>query len=406
MTLTAAERGSIEDSVHANAADYQATGFAIAGDAMTLTAGERGSVEDSVHANAADYKADLTAAQDSLNVLTAALKQVRDSLQHLVTATGFSTFDPTSDSVIVDVSSADAGLIPAIEDTIHANAADYKAAGTSTYDPTTDSVIIDVSSNLVYADTIANRVLEDSSSYQGAAGGLSAGDYTKIADTTDAILTAAHGSGSWQTGGTGSGLYSVWFYAIDSSASDTLSNVTVVIQNAAGTQLASGTTNDSGYVELQVDGSIRIIAALSPAYSFDAASATVAANDTIDISGYPNVIASPSDPDYCRAYAYLKEITDDWADGIIVTVDRVTGAATNTSSGFTIMPLHRTDTTDAAGYFYFDLLQTQYYDDTTKGLYNFKGMYKNTVVFKIDSLVMPAQSTLDLTDSIAVRGTL
>ena len=70
------------------------------------------------------------------------------------------------------------------------------------------------------------------------------------------------------------------------------------------------------------------------------------------------------------------------------------------------MPLHRVDTTDAAGYFYFDLLQTQYYDDTTKGVYNVFGKWKNRIVFRIDSLIMPAQSTLDLTDSIAVRGTL
>lgn len=359
-------------------------------------------IEDSIHAQAADYKADLTAAQDSLNVLTAALKQVRDSLQYLVTATGFSTFNPASDSVIVDVSAADAGLIPAIEDTIHANAADYKSTGTSTFDPTTDSVIIDVSSNLVYADTVANRVKEDSSVYQGSTGLTAA----SIAAEVDDTLTTNHGSGSWQTGGTGSGLYSVWFYAIDSSANDTLSGVSVVLQNAAGTQIATGTTNDSGYVEMLVDGSIRILGYLSPAYTFDAASATITANDTINVLGYPNTIASPTDPDYCRAYAYLKHISDDWAQDIIVTVNRVSGAATNTTNGFTIMPLHRVDTTNASGYFYFDLLQTQYYDDTTKGLYNFIGKYKNSTVFYIDSLVMPAQSTLDLTDSIAVRGTL
>lgn len=49
-------------------------------------------------------------------------------------ATGFSTFDPTTDSTLVDVSSlVDNGFCSVIEDTIYANRADYRATGFSTH---------------------------------------------------------------------------------------------------------------------------------------------------------------------------------------------------------------------------------------------------------------------------------
>jgi len=50
----------------------RAGGFAVAGDAMTLTPAERGAIEDSIHGNRNDYKADIT---------------------------GLSTFDHTTDTV-------------------------------------------------------------------------------------------------------------------------------------------------------------------------------------------------------------------------------------------------------------------------------------------------------------------
>jgi len=137
---------AIEDTVHANAADYKATGFSthaaadvwsVATRALTDKAGfglstaERAAIEDSVHANAADYKADVS---------------------------GLSTFDPTTDSTLPDISSlVDNGFCSVIEDSIHANAADYKATGFSTFAAATDSVIVDVSAASVEDGLLAKQ---------------------------------------------------------------------------------------------------------------------------------------------------------------------------------------------------------------------------------------------------------
>ncbi|MCP4634783.1 MAG: hypothetical protein GY855_17785 [candidate division Zixibacteria bacterium] len=138
---------------------------------------------------------------DSLHLMIDSLMAVLDTLQNHDNwvAKEVSLYDPSIDSVIVDGTefAVLSGVITSTNlsgsalnvlgeatwrniDTTHVDTSligVWLSSGTDTniiktmmsnndYMKSTDSVLIDVSDNLVYADSIANRVLEDSSSYK------------------------------------------------------------------------------------------------------------------------------------------------------------------------------------------------------------------------------------------------
>ena len=189
-----------------------------------------------------------------------------------------------------------------------------------------DSALIDVSSNLAYADSIANRVLEDSAHYWG------------------------QGSGS------GSGIYSCRLFAIDSSLDQAIPGVCIEIRNLAQTALvALGTTNSSGFCSFNLSSDSFIVNSFAPGYIF-------ASFDTLIVSGPEDDSTfacrfdpgSPAAPNLCRMYGYLFDIGGNPDSSATVTAYLPAGVAR--TEGGIISPFKKSAASDSAGYFYLDLI--------------------------------------------------
>lgn len=210
---------------------------------------------------------------------------------------------------------------------------------------------------VVAADTTTDgddfAIKPDSSVYQGAAGSVTD---ASIAAEVNSVLTTDHGAGSWQTGGSGSGLNTVVVYTIDTSASpdDTLTNIPVAINNLTGSFEAGGTTGSSGnvVVKLNSDDWIGTAGSNIIAYLFDDFPFTVSTNpDTVSILGY--AVSFPSG--VTQVFGTINGIMFSPDSGAIVTARLLKGGTLH-SDGSIISPFQVGDTTDALGLFSFKVI--------------------------------------------------
>ena len=306
-----------------------------------------------------------------------------------------------------------------------ANKADFKAdvGGVSTFDNTSDQVIVGTNNDktayslsgskttldalvdfnpattaVTPTDTAASgkflAVKDDSLIYQGSAAGLS---LVQI----DSILSANHGDLSW-AGCTGDDAYYVWVFVIDTANDDTLSRIPVYAQNAAGGPAGKGSTNDSGYTVLMLEGAVTLGATYGTFYGFDSKSTTITANDTIVIEGYATTLASPMEG-YAWVYAYEADVDGNRLAGVIVRENHGPLAGTDTNRGLTVAPRYLYDTTGADGLWAFQVLQTGEYDDTTTGFYYLKAYYEGSVLWQVDSLCVPDTGNINITEVLAAQ---
>jgi hypothetical protein len=347
--------------------------------------------------------------------------------------TGLSTFDPTTDSVLPDMSVLNAGLdktgyrlsalgIDSIWEYDTANVSAGMGAmlkDTSAYQGSGSSLTAAQIADAVWDEDTSSHntagsygvLIKDTSAYQGSASGLTSAqiadavwDESRSGHTTsgtfgyylDATVSSASG---------GSGANLVRIYAIDTSGTDdTLSSIAVTVQNATGSKLAILTTNDSGFAEFNLpSGTMKVLATLGASYVFPDTEYSVSGNDTFAILGYNTTVSSPSNPAKALVYGTVYDRTGGYASNVIVEVKAASRNLADTVSGVIISPLALYDTTDASGYFSFELIRTNQYADTTKGFYKIQGIYNRFKIFDIDSLYVPATGNVDLTNTIATQ---
>jgi len=404
-----------EDAVYANRDDYKAdvSALALQSEVVNIDGWNPGS--DSVLTKTPDaYKADVSglstfdASTDSVIVdvssaddgLIPAIEDTIHANANDYKATGFSTFDNTSDSVIVDVSSADVDLIPAIEDTVHANAADYKAdvsalaLEVSLFDPTSDSVTLSSAA----AEHVADSVLKDSLAFQGATS-LTA---TKISDTVAAKLEADHGAGSWTSGALGTGSDTLIYYTVDTGNDVRVEGVQVSMYTIGGSQVGGPQTTDAnGYVLWALNsGDTLLPLAYGPhQYTWGTDTLVFTGQTSDSAMGYRIADPSPPSPDYATIKGFVFSPGGEELFGSIVTAKRIKGEFASDTSGtpYIIGKQPTTAPIDTLGYFSMFLKRTGTYDDTTKGFYNIVGnMSTGPEIFNIIELYVPDTGDVDL----------
>lgn len=111
----------------------------------------------------------------------------------------------------------------------------------------------------------------------------------EIAATVDAVLTAAHGAGSWSAGGSGSGAYTLTITVTDGT--NPLQNATVRV--AEGVTALTQTTNASGIATFAVDAATWAVAITKGGYSFTPTTLAVSGNQSQTYTMTAVVIPSP-----------------------------------------------------------------------------------------------------------------
>jgi hypothetical protein len=187
-----------------------------------------------------------------------------------------------------------------------------------------DSVLVDISGNLAFADTIANRVLEDSLHYKGSSAG--------------------------------SGLYSRQIVAYDSTIDQVIPGASVAVRNLEQSALlAQGHTDSRGHAQFNLNADTLLVVAFAPGYIFHSF-------DTINVSGpgIDTVFGSSFDPgepallDLCRLYGFLYDIGGTPERGAEITAWLPSGVTR--TGGAIISPYKKLTATDSTGYFYLDLI--------------------------------------------------
>ena len=333
-----------------------------------------------------------------------------------------SLFDPSTDSVIVDISTGNVanGLFAVGADSVWARAvrALTDKAGFTLTASEWEKVwyLIDT------ANVDSSKIGEWLVNNLAVAGSLSAADIVAIADTilhrdssdvNDGAATSfgtllmkpAYVQGS---AGSGSGPNAMTFFAIDTSASpdDTLNGVNVGIYNAAGSQLINLSTASDGSTNYNCpSGVIQVITALAPGYVFADTSYTTTNNDTVAIYGYATTIASPGNPDLAAVYNYEYDIDGTILEDAIVSIRRMIpdesdGIAVDSATGITLSSRVMKDTTDSNGFWSINILRTAQYTDTTAGFYYLECYYKSDQLWYYDSLYIPAAGNINMSDKL------
>jgi len=223
----------------------------------------------------------------------------------------------------------------------------------SSYIPTReDSVIIDVSSGIVYADTIANRVLEDSSAHQGAAAGLDS------AEVNEAVKDAI-GQGHART---------VTLYVKDTANDAMLSSVLMQVKDQAGYEYYYEKTGTAGYVRFTAaTGDTLIVYVFAePAYTFTGESSGKdsifigAANYTDTMKVYPLAIGSPSSADLCRLYSHVYKPDGTAQEGVRLVVNLIGQNIEDTCNNTVITNYELFGTySNSSGYTYIDVIKSK-----------------------------------------------
>jgi hypothetical protein len=221
---------------------------------------------------------------------------------------------------------------------------------------------IDIPANLALADTIANRVLEDSSSYQGHGGGSAdsgslaawiwntpqnnhtlAGTFGKFLDTEVSGI------------GSGSGIYSYHIVTFDGTLAQPIPAVSLALRNVDQSALiAVGRTDNAGRAAFNLDLDTFLIIPFAAGYIFGADSIIVEGPGVDTVFGYRFDPGHPGDPALCRVYGFLYDISGQPESGATVTARLPFGVAR--AGTVLISPFEIEAASDSAGYFCLDLI--------------------------------------------------
>jgi len=141
------------------------------------------------------------------------------------------------------------------------------------------------------------------------------------------VLTAAHGAGSWQTGGeTGSGAYTVTVTVTDDAEPpEPLENAKVRYSNGLESYLDS--TDASGQCTFNVDAATWSVAATKANYRYGGGQHVVAADGSKTIVMTPYAAPTSDDPDLVGCYGVTRTESGEREGGVDITIELLTPAA-------------------------------------------------------------------------------
>ena len=175
------------------------------------------------------------------------------------------------------------------------------------------------------ADTVANRVLEDSLSYRGQIG-------------------------------TGGGQYACEIILIDSTIGQVIPGVNIAVRNLDQSALvALGRSGIDGRAGFNLDAGCFLVVCFSPGYIFDSHDTlNVPEQGTDTLYGYQFDPGEPLIPSFCRLYGFIYDISGEPEIGAEITAWLPAGVS-RVSSGM-ISPFKVETSSNENGYFYLDLI--------------------------------------------------
>jgi len=186
-----------------------------------------------------------------------------------------------------------------------------------------------------------------------------------MVDSTDSILTDAHGTGAWTAAAGGSGIYADTIVLVDTSGTDVAVQGIKVEVRSSGSVVQGGAqwTDANGKTIWSLDADTYTIISSGSGYTFPNASVVVAGNASDTVTGYNSFeTPSPAGGNLCTVYGWLRDIAEDslqYADIEFV----LTEEAYNTCDSTIIATKRKSVRTNAAGYFTIDLLKSSCMDD-------------------------------------------
>jgi len=228
------------------------------------------------------------------------------------------------------------------------------------------------------------------------------------ATDTSKILTmaTAHANVFYGPAGTGSGLYAVKFYVVDTgSAPDVLlSGVDVKVTSPLDVALQSATDETGSQTFNLGAGSHTVNAAYTNYFISELTYSVTADADSVAVSCYSVAPTAPSSADLANVYGYIKDAADNPLHGATVTATRMSGIGVDTSGTSVIITRHTvSDPTDSTGLFELFLRRTTNYADTTVGFYDIVATFDGNEVFKLQHFWVPASGNVNLGDTLALR---
>lgn len=278
----------------------------------------------------------------------------------------------TVDSVITAMGyDADSTLLTFLR-YVRNNQVDYKATGFSTFDPSTDTVVwVDT---VLYAGEAQKNTEEeikewvwyaDSVTYFDSSGTMGSGNVLQgeaAGLTADQVVTEFEDRGY----GYGSGVFACTVYTKLFSDSSVIPNIHVIVKNTDQTQLlANGYTNANGWVVLGLDsiadGALHKFWLMNIEYSFDfPESADINTDTSVTFYGTAFDYGDPPPENQCAVYDQVFDLALDSLSGVLITTElRVPKDSILRYEDFPISPYRLTYTTGVSGRWRFNLIPNE-----------------------------------------------
>lgn len=159
----------------------------------------------------------------------------------------------------------------------------------------------------------------------------------------------------------GKGPYSLIVFAVDTSGTDdTVSGVTIKLEDATGTEKGNAATLSDGAFTFKVDsGSYTLSSATMGGYYWNDIVCTVSALDTIAMVGWNIPIGAPSGDSVCRVYGYAGAPTATGTRDAIVTWSLSGRNIYDVCNGYAVVESSGSTETDSTGLWTLDLVYSQ-----------------------------------------------
>jgi len=177
---------------------------------------------------------------------------------------------------------------------------------------------------------------------------MHAKEITALQDSVNVVLDSLNSSGA--------GIYSYKVTLIDTSLSVPIPSVTASLRNLSQTVLiATGRSTVDGELLFNLDLGSYLLVANAPGYIFNAFDTIVVTGAGEDsLFGYSFDPGKPSQPNLCRAYAYIYDINGKPESKAKITASLPGGVAR--AGQLIVSPFKVSTTSDSLGYFYLDLI--------------------------------------------------
>jgi|GEM_PF-1539396 len=234
----------------------------------------------------------------------------------------------------------------------------------------------------------------DSVAYQGEASGLGVADIWNYSGRT--IEGGWIDSNKTETGSAiGDGMYARALVAIDSAANCPVPGVRLAIRSLDQTILITGGITDvTGRAFFNLDAGEFLVLALAPSYIFEPFDTiTVSGPGCDSLYGFRFDPGCPAEPDLCRVYGYIYDITGNPEIGAEIQARLSAGA--RRFGGAVVSPLVQRTHSDSLGHFFLDLIPSALLNPDSPA-YEISITLSDGTILR-ENIVVPDQKTWQLT---------